>query len=79
MTHKWHLKDRREHDSYCYHLCVIRIYDDQVIPLRAQEQDVVLHEDWDFLMRHKQICIWHVKNHMDKKTDQSSNETHFVV
>lgn len=45
MAHKRYLKDGREDDYYCYRLCLIRIYDDEVVTLRAQEQDVALQED----------------------------------
>lgn len=64
MAHKWHLEDRTEDDYYCYHLCLVRIYADEVIPFRAQEQDVALHGDRDFPIRHKQIRICHLKKHM---------------
>lgn len=45
MAHKRYLEDGREDDYYCYRLCLIRIYDDEVVTLRAQEQDVALQED----------------------------------
>lgn len=50
---------RNEDDYYCYHLCLIRIYDDEVITFR--EQDVALHEDQGFRMKHKQVYISHLK------------------
>lgn len=59
MAHEWHLEYRNEDDYYCYHLCLIRIYDDEVITFR--EQDVALHEDQGFRMKHKQIYISHLK------------------
>lgn len=45
MTHKRYLEDGREDEYYCYCLCLIRLCDDEVVTLRAQEQDVALQED----------------------------------
>ena len=67
MAHKWHLEDRCEDDCYCYPLCLIRVCDDGVITLRAQEQDAALQGDRDFLMRRKQIYICPLKKHMVKR------------
>lgn len=69
MAQKWHVEDKCV-DDYCrYPLCLIRVCDDGVITLRAQEQDAVLQEDQGFLMRKEQICICHLKRHMVKRLD----------